>query len=511
MQTHRRVLLIGLDAADKDLLIEAMDRGDLPALRSLRQEGAWGVVESPPGFGSGAVWPSFSTGVSPAKHGRYFYRQVGPESYEAQHFHPTAFHAKSLWETISDAGRRVAVFDVPKMGLSENVNGIEVVDWLVHGPVYKELRTQPKAFASELVARFGADPLPQCDLPGGRNARQHAELIELLKRRIATKGAAVRHYLAQERWDLFVTVFADPHCVGHQCWHVRDPSHPQHDAQAHAAVGDPVLEIYRAIDRAIGEILTAVDDDTLVVVLSCTGMGPNYSGNLFLDEILRRIEGRKASAVLGGWSRLKRRAKQVLPVSIRRRGRKLSRRVDERVLHSDRQHRRCFFVPHNDMSGAIRVNLAGREAEGQVQPAEVDALFATLREDLLALRNLDTGGPVVDDVVRTADYCKGAHLSALPDFFVLWRRDHPIERIGSAKIGELTLRHRGNRTGDHRPDSIFFARGHGVQPGRIEGVSILDFAPTLAALAGVALGERDGVPIRALCGASQPDRVRVSA
>ena len=188
----------------------------------------------------------------------------------------------------------------------------------------------------------------------------------------------------------------------------------------------------------------------------------------------------------------------MLPVSIRRRGRKLSRRVDEHFLQPDREQRRCFVVPHNDMTGAVRINLAGREPGGRVRPEEVDALFASLREDLLALRNLETGNPVVEDVVRTAEHCEGAQLAALPDFFVIWRRNEPIERVGSVKVGEIVYRHRGNRTGDHRPHSIFFARGRGVLPGRLDGVSILDFAPTLAALAGVVLEHTDGVPIRVL-------------
>jgi len=80
---HRRgrVLLIGLDAAAADIIMRGIDDGDLPTFQRLRTEGAWGLVSSPRGFGSGAVWPSFATGVSPAKHGRYYYRQVGPGSY----------------------------------------------------------------------------------------------------------------------------------------------------------------------------------------------------------------------------------------------------------------------------------------------------------------------------------------------------------------------------------------------------------------------------------------------
>jgi predicted AlkP superfamily phosphohydrolase/phosphomutase len=88
---------------------------------------------------------------------------------------------------------------------------------------------------------------------------------------------------------------------------------------------------------------------------------------------------------------------------------------------------------------------------------------------------------------------------------VLWERDHPIDRVGSPKIGELTFRHRGNRTGDHRPDSVFLAKGPGVSRGRVEGVSILDFATTVGSLLGVPLPDTDGAPIAAL-GVSASER-----
>jgi len=494
----RRILLIGLDAADPELLLEGIEAGALPTLARLQREGAWGRASSPPGFGSGAVWPCFSTGCSPARHGRYFYRQVAPGAYEAEGFDAATFGARTVWEHLSDAGRRVAVFDVPKAGLSAGLDGLDVVDWLVHGPVYKELRTWPASLGDELAQRFGVDPLPQCDLPGGRDAEQHAALLRIFEERIRTKEAASRHYFASEPWSLFVTVFADPHCVGHQCWHLRDLRHPLHDPEAAARVGDPVLAVYRAIDAAIGRMLEDVDDDTVAMVVSCTGMGPNYTGNYLLDEMLRRLEGRRRTVGLDAWARLKRRAKRVLPVAVRKRGRRLSRRVEERVAHADREQRRCFAVPHNDIAGAIRVNLVGREPSGRVRPDEVPELFARLRRELLAVRNLDTGEPVVEDVVRTADHCHGERLDDLPDFFVLWRRDAPIDRAGSPAIGEVEYVHRGNRTGDHTPENLFFASGPGVRAGEVPAVSILDFAPTIAAVAGAPLEDCDGTPIPAL-------------
>lgn len=503
----QRVVMIGLDAADKDLLLEWCEDGRLPNLRRLRDEGAWGVVAAPPGFGSGAVWPSVYTGVSPARHGRYFYRQVRTGDYEATRFEDAHFHAHTLWEALSDAGRRVAVFDVPKAGLSEGIDGIHVVDWLVHGPVYHEVRSTPPAVAEDLVERFGADPMPQCDQPGMLSPDEHKALRDLFLMRIRRKEEATLDYLDREPWDFFLTVFGDPHCVGHQCWHVRDAGHPDHDAAVTAAVGDPVFDVYAELDASIGRIIRHLGDDVTVIVLSATGMGPNYTGNYVLDEVLRRLQGAHKTRSLALLTRAKERAKQMLPRDVRRRWRKASRRIEERVAHADRERRRFFTVPHNDIAGAIRVNLAGREPSGQVRPEHLDELFASLRRDLLELRNLDTGKPVVDDVVRVADYCTGDQLDEMPDFFVIWNRESPIERVGSAKIGEIVQRRHGNRTGDHRPDSVFFARGAGIRPGRAQTASIMDIAPTVAAILGVTIAGTDGRIIPELCsgsGGSEP-------
>jgi hypothetical protein len=227
-------------------------------------------------------------------------------------------------------------------------------------------------------------------------------------------------------------------------------------------------------------------------------MGPNYTGNYILDEILRRREGGSKTRKLDLLSRAKKRAKASMPVHLRRRWGQASRRVEERVASGDRQRRTCFTVPHNDIAGAIRINLVGREPHGIVEEKDLDSFFGSLRQDLLEVKNLATGLPIVEDVVRTSDHCAGDYLDDIPDVFVLWRRDAAIERVGSPKIGEIVHPHQGNRTGDHVSDSIFFARGPGIVPGRTDGVSIMDFAPTIAALTRAPLDDTDGEVIPAL-------------
>jgi len=488
-----RTVLIGIDSASADLLCAGCDEGTFPNLAALRDQGAWGTVGGLPGFGSGALWPSVSSGVTPAKHGRYFYKQFNPASYQVEPFHPSHYRATPVWEAISAAGGRVAVFDAPQAGLSQRLNGIQTTDWLVHDVALGRLTTSPPELAAELLGKFGSDPVPKCDLPGGRSAAEHAQLRDQLVARVGQRADCTVHYLEREPWDLLFTTFAEPHCIGHQSWHLRDPAHPMYDAGAAARVGDPVRDVYAAIDAAIGKIAAAAGRDTDLIVLSATGMCSNYGGNHLLDEVLRRIENVQAPRPLAWMTRSKRAIKQQLPRRLRQRWRRMVNDVEEAASRADRARRSYFAVPHNDLAGAIRVNLAGREARGCVEPgATYDTLFAQLRHDLLQIRNLDTGRPAITDVLRTDQLCQGAKLADMPDFFVMWNREAPIDRVFSPTIGTVDLAHRGNRSGDHTPDSVFFAAGPSVARGRIDDVSLLDFAPTLAARHGVALPDADG-------------------
>ncbi len=496
---HRKVMVIGLDAADHTILLNGMNDGSLPNLAKLRDAGTWGVVSSPSGFGSGAVWPSVATSVSPAKHSRYFYQQVHPGSYQAVRFEPEEFRAEPVWKNLSDQGHRIAVYDVPKVGLSSGVNGYIAVDWMSHGAVGKNgLVTWPASYAEELTAAFGTDPMPKCDMPGGRNAEQMRDFISVMEQRVQQRERCTIERWADPELDLLITVFAEPHCVGHQTWHLRDAGHPQFDVAAHAEFGDPLTSIYRSIDSSIGEMVAAVDDDTVVIVFSGTGMGPNYTGSHVLDEVLRRLDGTEMTARRSATTRLKRFVKRFLPNSLRRRGRPLKRRVEEKAAVGDRSRRRAFTVPHNDIAGAVRLNIAGREPNGVLQPDDVPAYIEQLRTSLMALRNADTGAPVVSGVFATRDENAGDYIDHMPDVFVSWHRDQPIDRVTSDEVGVVEYVHRGNRTGDHNPESLLVASGPGVGTGELSGVTIYDLMPTVAAILGAEIPVTDGKIINGL-------------
>lgn len=66
------------------------------------------------------------------------------------------------------------------------------------------------------------------------------------------------------------------------------------------------------------------------------------------------------------------------------------------------------MTPNNDLFGGIRINLVGREPRGRVRPGpELEAVVEQLCTDLLALRNVESGGLVVKNVLRTCEFYDG--------------------------------------------------------------------------------------------------------
>ncbi|MBD2463367.1 alkaline phosphatase family protein [Oscillatoria sp. FACHB-1407] len=511
MGQKAKVLMIGIDAADQRLIRLWARDGLLPTFKILLEQATWGITTNPIGFYVGAVWPSFSTGLSPVRHGRYCYTQLGPGSYKTFKTQVTDVKGEPFWKTLSDAGRRVGIVDVPKTFLTPNLNGIQIVDWGTHDPDFiGQLYTYPETLAADIENQFGRDPVGDCNTIS-RTVEGYRQFRDDLIHRIETKTALSKHFLNQGNWDLFLTVFSESHCVGHQCWNLHDPHHPKHQSDIVQLIGDPLLAVYQALDKAVGELVAEVDPETPVFILASHGMGPHYDGTFLLDDILCRLENIGVSAAkqqfakalntnleeVAGLSWFLKPLKQLVWKPLRDRFWRSDKPFRKAMAEPDASRRKCFTVPNNDVYGAIRVNLVGREPKGQIHPgAEYDRFCEQLTHDLTEIVNLDTGKPLVKQVLRTADLYQGECLDTFPDLLIEWNREKPIQRVSSQKIGVLEKTFAGVRTGDHQPNGMFFAINSAMPPGQLENVvSVTDFAPTIAELLNVVLPDVDGQSI----------------
>ncbi len=342
------------------------------------------------------------------------------------------------------------------------------------------------------------------------------------------------HYLGQGDWDLFVQVFTEAHCAGHQCWHLHDPAHPSHDPDVAAFTGDPLREVYMAVDRAIGEIMARVEagsyGDVVVLFLASHGMAHNVGADFLLEEILVRLGAIErlppvrrspvaavrdpVAAGRSAWRRLPRPVRAALKPALMPLYRSVGGRPGPMApiplsAKFDVARSRCFPHDNGSLVSGIRVNLRGREPVGLVEPGQgFEDFCRQFSDDLLEIVHRSSGKPMVKRVMRTSALYEGEFADHLPDLLVEWNDEVRVGsnavradascriHMTSAKIGSVEGEYSYCRTGDHRPHGLFVVAGPGIPARRLERtVSIMDFAPTLLTCFGVTPEDMDGTPI----------------
>jgi predicted AlkP superfamily phosphohydrolase/phosphomutase len=508
-RTGTRQLLIGLDAAEWELVSRWAAAGKLPNFRRLIEQGTRGILSSTAEQLPDTVWASLYTGTNPGKHEKYFYIQYDPRSGGLRHLTDDAIHQTPFWELLSQAGRRVGIVDLPKFPPSRRLNGFQVTNWGAHAT-----RTAPASLPRELLAevkaRFGSHPVGDCDAVMDR-----PRALQGLRRRalegIQLRGELNRWLMRERPWDLFFAAFSEPHCIGHHFWHWLDPTHPRYGEPDTHGLADTIEQVYCAIDREIGEMLALVGGDTLCMVFAAHGMGPIYHASWNLAEILdllgygrpsaRRLANSAAAsrtARVNPWRLLK----MAIPGPVQYRIKAmLPQPIQEQLLFrwytGGRRWAGCraFAIPNNDSVGAIRVNVRGRDRHGLVGPGEeYQRICSEIADALQELTEPASGRPVVRRVTLThTEFC-GPFLDQLPDLTVLWDQSFRWEALHSPRFGTLRLRRQDGRSGSHSEHGFVLAIGPGVEARReLTGGSIYDIAPTVLQIARVPVpAEMDG-------------------
>ena len=507
-----RVLVVGLDAAEATLLDRWSAEGRLPTIAALAAAGSVWRLGNPLETLPGAIWPEIATGRSCGRIAQYFHRDqlhtgegrlrpITRDDIETEHYY---------WSVASRAGCRVAVIDPGHAISSENLNGVELLQWGTHDRVFPLAARLPGPYAG-LLSKHGRYPVFSCDrYRVGRSSKER--LLADLLRGIERKRALLLDLLRGEDWDLFSCALSESHCVGHHFWHFHDASHPDHDPRAPAPMREAIATVYTGLDETVGALIDAAGRDCTTLVFASHGMGPLIGGYLLLWEVLVRLGmgsdggAARASAVRGLQYALKDRVPiEWVPFaqSVARIGpvRRLLERAGCPAFPLESPRARAAPLPNNRV-GAIRLNLKGREPHGCVEfGREAEELGGELRSELLALEHPERGEPIVQRVVTANEAFGADHHPDLPDLMVVFRTDlGALEACHSPRVGLVrapVLTARNNRTGDHTPQSRLWVVGPGVAAGGAASqANVLDIAPTVLELLGVPLpGGIDGRPL----------------
>lgn len=488
-QERPRALVIGLDGADWRLLEPWLQAGHLPTLSRLITSGARGALRSTIRPESSVAWSSFSTGVNAGKHGVFGFVEQVPGSYSFQLANGNSVRARRFWEVLGDEGRVVWICNVPFTYPPAPVNGLLVSGMLTPGP--DVAFTHPPDLQGWLLNHF-----EQYQFDVTPSAGEHDALIASVRAITQQQRKAALLLMGKQPWDLGMVVFTGPDRLQHFLWACHDPAHPLHQAGHARLCGSALLEHYQLLDAAIAEILDNLPPNTLVLVMSdhgFNGCARRFYVNRWLGQRgylalhganTWRLRLAAMTSRLGsvGWIRRLKRA--LLPA----RWGSTTLRSAMFVRAVDWSHTRAYFGP----DGGLRINLAGREPEGIVDPHELDALRQELRQRLLALTDPDTGRPALSGVFGQEELYQGPFTDKAPDLILEPQRDNPAS--GHNLVLDGSLEHpqaprfgsSAPYTANHTLDGVLIAWGPGIIPGQqITGAQIVDLAPTLLAALGV--------------------------
>jgi tetratricopeptide (TPR) repeat protein len=129
-RSARRVIVVGLDAADWQLLDAYRADGTMPNLERLVREGRSGILRSFKPYLSPLVWTTMMTGVSPLRHRILDFTRFNPETGAREPITSDERVEKAVWEMAGDNGRDVAVVAMWATHPAEAVRGLMVSDRL---------------------------------------------------------------------------------------------------------------------------------------------------------------------------------------------------------------------------------------------------------------------------------------------------------------------------------------------------------------------------------------------
>lgn len=503
-----KVLAIGLDAANATLIERWADRGLLPNIARLRAAGTSfrlnaDCMETLPG----AIWSDISYSMPAHRHGLYYHpEQFFPAEGVLRRVREDELVGERMfWHAAARQGLRCVVVDVPFMPLIPDFNGVQLRELAIHD-LHFGVSGSPAGIVDELRSRHGPIPMQgeYCDIKAESEGRE--SVYRALLARADYKTAVLGDIMEREDWDLFFAVLGETHCGAHYVWPRRDRQGRLHSPDpASADPWRPLRAIYERMDAGIGELIRGAGPDAKVVLFTSHSVGTYLGGPQLLPEVLRRLH------LSHGWdwpgrATLRKLAYRVrshvlvrtmqspsarTPALIRALG--ISRFPDA----SPGWH--ALAVPNNRIGG-IRLNLAGREANGSVAAHEAPELIGVICHELEQLRDPRTGERVVKSAQASDTLFGPGHAPGLPDIIVKFRTDlGPLDSVRSPSVGRIFTANEKpfyRRSGDHTPQSRAWIAAEGYGAGVTSRGDILDIGPTILSLLGVAPpSHAEGVPL----------------
>jgi predicted AlkP superfamily phosphohydrolase/phosphomutase len=423
----RRVVFVGLDGTPYTFMKRLIEEGRAPNAARLAEQGSLLRMDSMWPWVSSVAWSTMMTGVNPAKHNIFGFIDRDPATYKQFIPHSRYMKAKTLWEVLSEAGKRVIVVNVPVTYPPREVNGILVGGFLspnLDKAVYPASYTPTLKSLGYVV---DADPW---------KARESKDLaLQEVNRALDARIRTLFHLLEREEWDYLHLHVMETDRLHHFLWQQMEEDHPIY--------APAFYDFYRRIDDMLGQLAAKLDDNTTLMWMAdhgfCTIKKEVYVNRWLMDH---------------GWLKLR----NVPPD--RKQG------LNEIDPSS---------VAYSLDPGRVVIRVRGWEKEGCVAPgAEYEALRDEIAAAAMELCDPDSGEPIFQATFKREELYHGPYLEQAADLILA-----PYDGYDpKGPLYKETLTYKGDElVGMHTfDDATLYVGGHTIPQTRF---SVLNVMPTI--------------------------------
>lgn len=462
-----RTVLIGLDGATFTILDTLFQEGVMPFLAELSRSGVKANLRTVIPALTPPAWTSLVTGRSPGQHGIFdFFQKTSPQSHTLRFLTSRDVAGETIWSLANQGGKRAIALNFLLTYPAPAIDGYVVPGWMP----WKQLRLgcHPRNLYDRIKALPGFEPRELAmDMAHEEKALEgcppdeYLDWIDWHTRREQQWFQILAMLLAEQNPCELVTILFDGvDKLQHLFWRFIDPAY-SHTLQSawEGQVRERCLEYYRQLDSLLANIVHLVGQEASIILASDHGFGPQertFFANAWLAE-----RGYLTWAEGGGPQSSE--AQRLGIGQIARHGYLLD------------WERTRAYAPMPSSNG-IHIVRASEAYPGGVPEEKYEAFRNQLIDELLAIKDLADGQPVVDQVWPREAIFDGPRLALAPDLTLVLRDGGLISILGS----DAVVKPRPQPSGTHRPDGIFIAQGAGFKSGtRLPELSILDVAPLI--------------------------------
>ena len=288
-----RLIVLGIDGLDPDVVQMLIDEGKAPHFARLAREGVFGEMDSAPPLLSPIIWTTIATGRTPSEHGIGAFTSLDPATGEEQPVTASLRRVKALWNIFSEAQKKVAVVGWWATWPAEAVHGVMVSDHAGYhflmgeqadgssggervvypdaiSPEIDGLLRGPETLSLERLQEFVDVSATEAD-----HRFSFEDDLSHFKWALATAESyrdIGLHLWQSERPDLLMVYIEGVDSSSHLFGHLFR----QHDLQGELAeqqrrYGGTVEAMYLMADALVGSYLDVMDDDTTLMVVSDHG------------------------------------------------------------------------------------------------------------------------------------------------------------------------------------------------------------------------------------------------